>query len=66
MENYALDVIDQKHGILEECIFHSITNFHITQNISVDVMHDLFEGICRYDLDQLFIYINKNRTIIFS
>jgi len=53
IENYATDVNDKNHGIVEECAFHSIKNFHITMNLSVDVMHDIFEGVCRYDLGQL-------------
>ncbi|OXU17473.1 hypothetical protein TSAR_004967 [Trichomalopsis sarcophagae] len=35
------------------------TNFYVVQNIVVDVMHDLLEGICRYDVAFLlnrFIY----------
>lgn len=61
VENYATDVINKSHGITEECTFHSITNFHITKNLCVDVMHDLFEGVCRYDLGQLLNrLINKD------
>lgn len=37
-------------GIKERCIFHKLHNFHITKNISADVMHDLLEGVCRYDV----------------
>jgi len=62
VENYAIDVNDRNHGITEECTFHSITNFHITKNLCVDVMHDLYEGICRYDLGQLLNrLINKDK-----
>lgn len=37
-------------GISEKCIFHTIPNFHVTKNLSVNVMHDIFEGVCQYDL----------------
>lgn len=65
MTNYVLDVVDQKHGIIEECVFHSIENFHIIKNISVDVMHDLFEGVCRYDFGHL-LYMLINKKKLFS
>lgn len=63
--NYAQDVKDKKHGIIEECIFHSIENFHFIRNISIDVMHDLFEGVCRYDLGHL-LYTLINKENLFS
>jgi len=53
IENYTTDVNDKNHGIVEKCAFHLTKNFHITMKLSVDVMHDLFEGVSRYDLGQL-------------
>lgn len=52
-ENYDNDIL--KHdstqtGIVNECIFHKIPHFHVTKNLSVDVMHDLLEGVCQYDM----------------
>lgn len=35
-------------GIYEYSIFNSIKNFHVVDNFSVDIMHDIFEGICIY------------------
>lgn len=37
-------------GIKERCIWNELPNFHIYDNFSCDVMHDLFEGILRYDM----------------
>lgn len=37
-------------GIMEECVFHDIDGFHATSNLAVDVMHDLLEGVCAYDM----------------
>lgn len=55
-----------KSGIVSQCVFHDLGYFHVTKNLSVDVMHDLLEGVCRYDL-ALFLnyFIDKkylNRT----
>lgn len=36
--------------------------FHITQNVTVDIMHDLLEGVCMYVLRAiLFVFIFKNK-----
>lgn len=53
-----------KHsGISEECIFHvNFSDFHVTENVSVDVMHDIFEGICQYDMSKVLhhlIFVDK-------
>jgi len=37
-------------GINEPCIFHKIPNFHVTDNIVCDFMHDIPEGVARYDM----------------
>ena len=53
-------------GIKEPCILHQLKNFHSATNIAVDVMHDLFEGICRYDVALIlkhFIYTMKLFTL---
>lgn len=51
--NYTLDVEKrnaQETGIVEKWIFNEISDFHVTNNLSVDVMHDVLEGIRQYDL----------------
>ena len=35
-------------GIKEECVFNSVKNFHVTENKTVDMMHDVCEGIIPY------------------
>lgn len=53
LENYSEDVdaddIDST-GIKKASIFNEINSFHATTNFSVDIMHDMFEGACHYDL----------------
>lgn len=61
-ENYERDLNLLDVGIREDCFLHELNNFHVTENISCDVMHDILEGICRYEIAQIlyqFIYINK-------
>ncbi|KAB0804260.1 hypothetical protein PPYR_01230 [Photinus pyralis] len=32
---------------------NDVQNFHLTSNCSVDIMHDIFEGVCIYDITYL-------------
>ncbi|XP_066595370.1 uncharacterized protein [Prorops nasuta] len=63
--NYESDLLKSSKEtgrINETCIFHRIQDFHVTQNLSVDVMHDVLEGICQYDLGSIlyhFTYTDK-------
>lgn len=34
--------------IKEKCVFNDIDDFHVVENGSVDLMHDLLEGVCIY------------------
>lgn len=61
--NYAVDLSNHNHGIKEYCILNNLSNFHVAINTSVDVMHDLFEGICRYDLGKILFHSIKERKM---
>lgn len=55
-ELYEADVLVNNlslTGIKERCIWNELPDFHITLNYAVDIMHDIFEGICIYDLTSL-------------
>ena len=47
MESYKMDC-DEKNptatGIKEVCVFNQVEGFHVCKNITLDLMHDLFEG----------------------
>ena len=61
--NYEADIIknDSKEtGIKEKCVLQNVCGFHLVENLAVDVVHDLLEGICRYDLGLiLYYYLGK-------
>ena len=68
-ENYDQDVQLRNSdltGIKERCIFNKVANFHITENLTVDMMHDFLEGVCAYVLNSLlndFIFVEKYITL---
>lgn len=37
-------------GIKERCVWNDVKLFHVCNNSSVDIMHDLLEGVCHYNL----------------
>ena len=42
-----------QYGVCEKGVFNILRGFHVTENLSVDAMHDLLEGICQYDLSKI-------------
>lgn len=69
-ENYAVDVLtnnSKETGIVEDCIFHTIKSFHVTTNYAADIMHDIFEGVCNYNMCHIIDYlINVKQYFSFS
>lgn len=37
-------------GIKELCVFNELDSFHVTKNYSFDIMNDILEGVCKYDI----------------
>lgn len=53
IKNYSEDVARNNvtnTGIHKDSLFNSLPWFHVVQNMSVDVMHDLPEGVCHYNM----------------
>lgn len=42
--------LENKIGVKEPCIWNDLPSFHIYENICCDIMHDIYEGILRYDM----------------
>ena len=61
-ENYEKDLNlndAEKSVIKEACVFHDLIDFHCTINISLDVMHDILEGICSVEMIGIVHYCIK-------
>lgn len=53
IQSYTEDVLINnvsETGVKENCIWHQLSGFYVTTNYTVDIMHDLFEGVCNFDL----------------
>lgn len=42
-------------GIKEACVWHDVLGFNVLDQVGVDIMHDLLEGVCKYDLSFLIL-----------
>lgn len=64
-ENYMDDVnLDDTYstGIRENSIFNNINNYHVTQNIYADILHDMLEGVLNYDFCHIILLFFKNKS----
>lgn len=50
----------------QNCILNNINSFHVTTNFSVGMMHDIFEGVCHYNMCHLINYFIENVKILSS
>lgn len=60
--NDNVDVVATK-GIKKYCLFNELTSYHTFINTSVDVMHDVFEGVELMFLKLFFDYCVSNTTL---
>ncbi|XP_058798086.1 uncharacterized protein LOC131668172 [Phymastichus coffea] len=61
-QTHLLDVQQKSHGVRSENIFSSIPGFDLFKCVSFDPMHDLLEGLCRYELAEILyrlIFVDK-------
>lgn len=66
VDTYLEHASKHSYGVTEKCIFNDIPGYHVISNASVDPMHDIFEGICRYDMAKILnslIYKEKFFTL---
>lgn len=64
--NYNTDLESKTNGVTQPCVWNDLMSFHNVVNASFDIMHDLYEGICRYDLAEILynlIHVKKYFTL---
>jgi hypothetical protein len=44
-------------GVKHDAIWNEIAGFHVTKHWAFDIMHDLLEGVCNYDMHHIIKYI---------
>ncbi|CAG9763778.1 unnamed protein product [Ceutorhynchus assimilis] len=49
-DNYQLHAGELSYGVKEKCIWNDLVSLHVTRNRYCDLMHDVFEGVLRYDM----------------
>lgn len=57
--NYAEDITINNvsiTGIKERCVFNVLHSFDAVENYSVDIMHDLLEGVCIYEISYILYH----------
>lgn len=50
-------------GIKRCCVLNDLNNFKKIRNFSVDIMHDLNEGIISFLLNQVFVHLQKKKFL---
>jgi hypothetical protein len=58
---YDTDLEQKACGLVRPCPFYSLENFHPLKNFSLDLMHDVYEGIARYDVALALKYFIKQK-----
>lgn len=48
--------LKETRGIRKNCSFNRLHNFHVMNNLSIDIMHDIFEGVIPFSLKFFFQY----------
>lgn len=50
-------------GVKQYCILNDLNHFHMLENYTVDIMHDLLEGTVPFLLENLFKYCVKGKNL---
>ncbi|KAF0700218.1 MULE domain-containing protein, partial [Aphis craccivora] len=66
VKQYNLDVSEgdvSSSGIKEACIWHKVLGFNVLEQVGMDIMHDILEGVGKYDLAFLISYYVEDLKI---
>lgn len=61
ISNYNSDLASssENRGIICNSLLNDIPSFHVVHNYYVDIMHDVFEGVCHYSICHAINYFIK-------
>lgn len=62
-ENYESDLLQNQPsetGIKEKCVWLSVKNFNLFDQVGVDSMHDILEGVAKYIMSFLITYFIRD------
>lgn len=68
VEQYNIDVNEgdvSNSGVKEKCVWHDVIGFNILYQVGVDIVHDILEGVGKYDLAYLISYYVHDFESIF-
>ncbi len=51
-------------GVKKSCLLNSLQYFHTTANFSVDIMHDILEGVAQFEMKLLIQHLIQNYTTL--
>lgn len=65
-ENYKLDVLQEnvsETSVNDLCVFNAIPNYHVVINCVCNFMHDVTEGVSRYDMAIIIVQLINDKYI---
>lgn len=57
IQNYKNDIITNDiflTSVKENYVWNTLNSFHVTEKFLGDIMHDLFLGVCNYEISVIF------------
>ena len=48
------------YGVKRSCLLNSLKYFNTIDNFSVDIMHDILEGVAQFEVKLVLEYVQKN------
>lgn len=68
-ESYKKDLIlinPRATGINKSCLFNDLSDFHFTENVAVDYVHSILEGIGPCDIGKVLNYFILKKNLYFT
>ncbi len=52
--------LHQVCGVKRTCLLNTLQYFNLSENFSVDLMHDILEGVAQFELKLVLKYVQAN------